>query len=377
MERGGDGGGAVLGAFAVLALAIAGFAFSFTPAAARLDAALLDREWAVLRAVAPRPAPDEIVIVGVDEASVRAVPQPVGAWNEPLGEVLVRIASAKPQAIALAVALPDRSLDGLRPGLDRALLVGLAAARRNGPFVVALSIDARTRSARPIYAPYLAVLGDQALGIDLWPRDADGVTRRFSLLVPTEDGGFPTFAGRICALLSGRCSDGLIDFALGTPFRYIPFSDVLQMRDADRVRRLFGGRIVLIGEAQRYADRIAVPFNPAAWERGGRDAPGIVVHAQALRTALLGAAPEEAARPVTVLLVALAALLLRVRRWSHLLPGAALAAAVLLALAILALRAGTFVPVAPALATLAAVLAVRATLDAFRRRRARSAPTPP
>src|SRR5690349_8659070 len=200
MERPRDGSEAVTGAFAVLALAVAGFAFSFTPLAARLDAAILDREWAVLRAVAPRPAPDDIVIVGVDEASVCAVPEPVGAWNEPLGEVLVRIASAQPRAIALTVPLPDRSLDGLRPGLDRALLVGLAAARRNGPFVVALSIDARTRAARPIYGPYLAVLGDQALGIDLWPRDADGVTRRFSLLVPTQDGGFPTFAGRLCAL---------------------------------------------------------------------------------------------------------------------------------------------------------------------------------
>jgi len=374
MERGGDGGRAVLGAFAVLAVAIAGFAFSFTPLAARWDAALLDREWAVLRAVAPRPAPDEIVIVGVDEASVHAVPQPVGAWNEPLGEVLVRIASARPQAIALAVALPDRSLDGLRPGLDRALLVGLAAARQNGPFVVAVSIDARTRSARPIFAPYLAVLGDQALGIDLWPRDADGITRRFSLLIPTEDGGFPTLAGRLCALLSGRCNDGLIHFALGAPYRYIPFSEVLQMRDADRAKRLFGGRIVLIGEAQRYSDRIAVPFNLAAWEPGGRDAPGIVVQAQALRTALLGAAPEEAARPVGVVLVALAALLVRVRRRAFLAAGAVLGAAALFAIGLASLRAGTFVPIAAALATLAGALALRIALDAASRRRRRPRP---
>ena len=364
----------MLGAFAVLAVAIAGFAFSFTPLAARWDAALLDREWAVLRAVAPRPAPDEIVIVGVDEASVHAVPQPVGAWNEPLGEVLVRIASARPQAIALAVALPDRSLDGLRPGLDRALLVGLAAARQNGPFVVAVSIDARTRSARPIFAPYLAVLGDQALGIDLWPRDADGITRRFSLLIPTEDGGFPTLAGRLCALLSGRCNDGLIHFALGAPYRYIPFSEVLQMRDADRAKRLFGGRIVLIGEAQRYSDRIAVPFNLAAWEPGGRDAPGIVVQAQALRTALLGAAPEEAARPVGVVLVALAALLVRVRRRAFLAAGAVLGAAALFAIGLASLRAGTFVPIAAALATLAGALALRIALDAASRRRRRPRP---
>jgi len=375
MERPRDGSEAVTGAFAVLALAAAGFAFSFTPLAARLDAWVLDREWALLRAAAPRPAPDDIVIVGVDEASVRAVPEPIGAWNEPLGEVLVRIASARPRAIALTIPLPDRSLDGLRPGLDRALLVGLAAARRNGPFVAALTIDARTRSARPIFPPYLAVAGEQGLGIDLWPRDADGVTRRFSLAIPTQDGGYPTLDGRLCALLSGKCNDGLIDFALGAPFRYVPFGEVLAMRDADRARALFHDRIVLIGDAQRYADRIAVPFNLASWEpAGGGDTPGIVAHAQALRTALLGAAPGEAARPFPMLLVVAAALLLGVRRSRALAAGAALGALALFAVAILALRGGTFLPVAPALATLVAALGVRVALEAGARRRGRFIP---
>lgn len=374
MERPRDGSEAVTGAFAVLALAIAGFAFSFTPLAARLDAWILDREWGVLRAAAPRPAPDDIVIVGVDEASVRAVPEPVGAWNEPLGEVLVRIASAQPRAIALTLPLPDRSLDGLRPGLDRALLVGLAAARRNGPFVAALTIDARTRSARPIFPPYLAIAGEQGLGIDLWPRDADGVTRRYSLAIPTEDGGYPTLDGRLCALLSGKCNDGLIDFALGAPFRYVPFREVLAMRDADRARALFHDRIVLIGDAQRYADRIAVPFNLASWEPAGGDTPGIVAHAQALRTALLGAAAGEAARPFSMLLVVAAALLLRLRR--PLLVAAALAfgALALFAVATFALRGGTFVPVAAALATLVAAAAVRLGLAAARRGRVRFGP---
>jgi CHASE2 domain-containing sensor protein len=293
------------------------------------------------------------------------VPQPLGVWNEPLGEVLVRIAAARPRAIALDVVLPDRSLDALRPGLDRALLVGLAAARRNGPVVAALSIDPRTRSAHPIYAPYLAVLGEDGLGIDLMPRDVDGVTRRFSLAIPTEDGGFPTFAGRVCTRLSHGCSDGLLDFALGPPLQYVPFVEVLQMRDADRARTLFGGRIVLVGAAQRYAERIAMPFQLAAWERGRGDGPGIVAQAQALRTALAGTAPRETGRPLPALLVMLAALAVLVRR-------RALAAAAgfgglvaLGALAVFALRAATYVPVGAAMVTLFAAVAV--TL-AWRRR---------
>lgn len=347
------------GAFAFLALALAGFAFSFTPWAGRLDLAILDGEWAVLRAVAPRPAPDDIVIVGVDEASVKAVPQPVGAWNQPLGEVLVRIASGHPRAIGLAIPLPDRSMDVLAPGLDRALLVGLAAARQSGPLVVALPIDPATRAARPMFDPYFAVLGRERLGIDLWPRDMDGVTRRFSLLLPTQDGGFPTFDGRLCEMLSGRCREGLIDFALGASLHYVAFAEVLAMRDAERVRRLFRDRIVLIGQAQRHEDRIGVPLNLASWEHGAADSPGIVVHAQALRTAMLGTAPEEAPRPASVLLVALASLLLLVRDRRIVAAGALTGTAALLAFATLSLHAGTFVPVGAAAVSLLAAAAIR------------------
>jgi CHASE2 domain-containing sensor protein len=357
MEEAARDGRTGAGAFAVLALALAGFAFSLGHWCDRLDLALLDREWALLRAIAPREAPEDIVIVGVDEASLRAVPQPPGAWNQPLGEVLVRIASGKPRAIGLGLALPDRSLDVLGPGLDRALLVGLAAARANGPFVVALPIDASTHAARPIYDPYYVVLGKERLGIDLWPRDDDGVTRRFSLAVPTQDGAFATFDGCLCRMLSGRCREGLIDFSLGAAYRYIPFHEVLAMRDAERVRALFRGRIALIGEAGAHSNRIAAPINLAAWEPAAPDSPAIVLHAQALRTAMLGTAPSEAPRPAAVLLLALAALLVLVRDVRLAIAGAVLGAAALFVLATASLHGGIYLPIGAALATLAAALA--------------------
>jgi CHASE2 domain-containing sensor protein len=344
------------GAFVLLALALAGFAFSLSRWCDRLDLVLLDREWAVLRAIAPRAAPEDIVIVGVDDASVKTVPQPLGAWNQPLGEVLVRIASGKPRAMALVLALPDRSLDVLGPGLDRALLVGLAAARANGPFVVALPIDASTHAARPIYDPYYAVLGKERLGIELWPRDDDGITRRFSLAIPTQDGGFPTLDGRMCQVLHGRCRDGLIDFSLGAGYQYVPFREVLEMRDAERVQRLFRDRIVLIGDARTHSDRIAAPVDLAAWEPPGRESPGIVLHAQALRTAMLGTAPSEAPRPAAVLLLALAALLALVRDARIAFAAAAVGALALLALGTASLHAGVFLPIGAALATLLAAL---------------------
>jgi CHASE2 domain-containing sensor protein len=351
--------------FAVAALALAGFLFCLTPVAVRLDDALLDVEWSLLRKFASRPAPDDILIVGVDEASVRSIDAPPGLWHEPIGLALAAIASARPRAIGIDLALPERSYESFHPGLDRALLDAMIAARRNGIVVAALSIDPRTRAARPIDAPILAILGEEGLGIGLLGRDGDGVTRRFSIAIPTQDGAFPTLAGRLCRALSRRCTDGLIDYALGPAFKYVPLHTLLGRTDPVYLSKLFRDRVVLIGDV-RLGDRIAVPINLAGWEEGGHLSPSVVVHAQSLRTALADA-PEEASRPLRVLLAALAALIVLARR-------AALAAVAAIFIGITALcastallRAGLFVPVGGVLATLALGVAVAALRSRFGR----------
>jgi CHASE2 domain-containing sensor protein len=364
-----DGGRAALRAFGVTAVALAGLLFSLTPAATSLDDGLLDREWRLLRQFAPHSAPDDIIVVGIDPASVGAITEPPPMWHEPLGAALAKIASAKPRAIGLDFPLPERSYESIRAGLDRALFVGLAAAAENGPFVAVLNIDARTRSARRIHTPFLALLGDARLSVGLLARDGDGVTRRFSLLIPTEDGGFPTLAGRLCHALSQRCSDGLIDYSLGPQFRYIPFSSVLEMRDPAALARAFRDRIVLIGETQPYTDRIEVPFNMAGWEPAARDSPAIVVHAQALRTAILGAAPDEASRPLVVMLLSVASLLVLVRDWRLAFLCATIAAVAVLVAALVSLHGGLYVPMASVLFTLAVAWIARVALTWRDRRR--------
>ena len=353
-------------AFAVAAVALAGLAFTLTTPAERLDNHLLDLQWAMLTRFDRVAAPADIVIVGIDDRTSSTIAAPPGLWHESIGMALVRIASAKPRAIGIDLPLPERSYDSTRPGLDRALLVGLAAARENGPLVASLSIDARTRGVRPIHPPFLALLGEERLGIGLLAHDIDGVTRRFSLAVPTEDGAFPTFAGRLCRALSRGCSDGLLNYALGPHFGYVPLQRVLATHDVAQLQGLFKDRVVLLGEIQRFANRIQVPVNFAGWEQGGAESPAVVVHAQALRTALLHAAPREASRPVSVLLVALAALLVLMSDWRHSLVAGMLAAAVLFVLAVVALRGGIFIPAAGALATLALAWGARALLAASR-----------
>ena len=359
MQRHDDAGPAMRG-LAVAAIALAGFFFSLTPAAGRLDGALLDLAWRTLRKFDTRPAPDDIVIVGIDEATIAAIPEPPALWHASLGKALSKIAATKPRAIALAFPLPDRSYDAVKPGLDRALFDGLATAVEAGPFVAALAVDARTRAARTIHTPYLALLGESRLGLDLTARDADGVARRFTLAIPTEDGGFPTLQGRLCRQLGKDCAEGLVDYALGKPYTYVPLQNLLAMEDETLQRRLFRDRIVLLGEARAFHDRVDVPLNLAAWEVAAPHSPGIVVQAQTLRTALAGAAPREVSRPLVVLLLSLGALVFLVRD-PRMAGVTALLAAVGAAVGgIAALRTGAFLPLAAILATIALALLARA-----------------
>jgi adenylate cyclase len=106
-----DEGRSAMRALAVAAVALAGFFFSLTPLAERADGALLDHAWRTLRKFDTRPAPDDIVIVGIDEATIRAIPEPPSLWHAALGAALAKLAGARPRAIAQAFPQPERSND--------------------------------------------------------------------------------------------------------------------------------------------------------------------------------------------------------------------------------------------------------------------------
>lgn len=349
-------------AIALAAIALAGFLFSLTPAAERADNFFLDAQWRLLRKLEVRPAADEVILVGIDEASLAALPEPPPLWHEALGRALARVASAGPRAIAFDLPLPDKSFDGVRKGLDQALFAGLAEAARTGPLVAVLGIDPGTREARRIHTPFLALLGEKRLGLGLAATDPDGIARRFTLLVPTEDGGFPTITGRLCRELGRTCAEGLIDYGLGEPILAVPLKNVLTMTDEALFARLFRGKVVFFGQTQRFVDRVAVPWNLAAWESGGADSPGVLVHAQTLRTAL-ARAPTEASRPMMLVLATLSALLFLGRRWKLLSVTLLLVALGAFAGSTALLRAGHHVPLGAVGFTLLAAWAARVFVE--------------
>ena len=166
MDEPDDGGRAILRAVAVAAVALAGLALLAHPARhAPRRRRCSTRAGGSCASFDARPAPDDIIIVGIDPATVNAIPEPPGLWHEPLAARWRASPPRSPRAIALDFPLPERSYDGVQPGLDRALFAGLATRGRGRPVRRRRSPSTRARARRArIHTPFLALLGESAAG---------------------------------------------------------------------------------------------------------------------------------------------------------------------------------------------------------------------
>jgi class 3 adenylate cyclase len=205
--------------------------------------------------------------------------------------------------IALDIVLPDRSYDAIRPGLDAALVEGLSVAKRAAPLVVGLALDTGG-TPRPVDPLLLATLGESSLGLAYALADADGTARRFAPGLAASRLGLPGLAERVVEALGGLPRSGLIDFACGEPFDYVPMGAVLGWSaepGLESARAAFSGKVVLVGSVLPDTDRIRQPLSLAAWEPGSPAPPGVVLQAQTVRAlrsdcllAELGAGPLAA-----------------------------------------------------------------------------------
>lgn len=294
-----------VGAVVVAALA--------APLVARLDLAGFDAEVALVRALRGQTpgVADPIALVGIDDATLAAVgePLPVSLIHAQLGRALELLASAAPRLIVLDIALPQGSVESLRPGYDAALMSGLIAAREASRLVATLTNEANGRAIAP-YPPLMAAAGEDAFGFALYPVDADNVVRRFD---PAVTGGAPSLLGRIAARLALAprvARPGWIDFTHGSALAYTPLADVVRRAaDGAYLRERFAGKVVLVGSVLPYVDRVPQPVNLASWEPAAAAPPGVVLNAQAVRT-ILGAGLIRPAPPVAAWAMILALALL-------------------------------------------------------------------
>lgn len=399
--------GRAAGAIPALAgLLLAIWLAELTPLGDSLDRAAFDAQARIARSLRdPAGAAGEgaqVVIVGIDDASLDALGVPLAMIHASLGGALEAIAAAEPRIVGVDLALPAQSFDPLAPGLDRALMAGLLALRRHGGVVLALDSDAAGRLRVPALAMLAAAGGPRAFGLPLFPIDCDGIVRRFdpdpgwqaaahgcdgrSRKRPSQappapgagaEGAPPTFAGRIAwrlgreALLS---RGGWIDFTRGAAFDYVGLREVIdwgRRADAEQLRRHFGGKVVLVGSVLPHLDRMRLPVALAGWNPPDAGVPGLVVNAQVLRNALgpglLLPAPALAGWLAAAMLAALALVArpgLRAALWVA-------GVAALLAGGLALHAAGWFLGPSQALLAGTCAVALRSASDGVRDRRER------
>lgn len=252
------------------------------------DLRLLDLQFSVLRDWQPRPVTVDVAVVGIDEDTVRALPEPMALWHPHLARFLTALVAARPAAVGLDIVLPERSYDAVVAGHDGILLRGLLEARRAYPVVLAQTVDP-TGTPRAIHRPFLAAAGDGATGYALLATDSDGVVRRFDERLGTGGEPVATLAGQLARRLGVEPGSGLIDYGRGRVFDYVPLQQVLAWADAGdqaALERAFRGRPVLLGVVLPYEDRQRLPVQLASWEEAGTGVPGVLLHAQVLRSLL-------------------------------------------------------------------------------------------
>jgi len=296
-------------AFFLIALIATGVQHS--EAVATLNGKVLDAAFTFLRAVSPKPAARDAVVIGIDVDDLRAFSEPRDFWHPNYGRLLAALGQAKPAVVGLDIVLPERSYQHMIPGLDQALLKGLLAIRGQSPVVLARTVDDFS-NFREIFAPYVAVAGADSVGSVVVCRDDDDVIRRFDefLCDAKAREAIPSLAGVMAKRLGVEQPwRGFINYRIGAGIQYLPFREVLRQAEQapDELRAAVGGRPVLVGFALPFEDRRTVPVDLAAWEPGNRSVPGVLVHAQVLRSMLNGGLLQPVRDSIVSLLAFLAA----------------------------------------------------------------------
>ncbi len=266
-----------------------GLLLAYSRAPVWLDQKILDWQFQTLRKHYPRPVQNDAVVVGIDEDAFKALREPFALWHPHLGKFLHAMAQAKPAVLGMDIVLPDRSYHFLVPKYDQPLLQGLMAAKADTPLFLAQTVD-ENGQLRNIFPPYVSVAGKDSLASVMVCLDDDGVSRRFDRATcPTLELN-ATLAEKMAARMGAHHAEhGLVDFAIGDDFTYIPFTQVLvwfDQQDEQRLASAFRDRPVLLGVILPFLDRLTLPVPLMQKEPLNLRAPGVLLHAQALRSLL-------------------------------------------------------------------------------------------
>ena len=339
-----------------------------------------DLQMRALRELRPRPLAEDVVLVGIDDATEEAFPEPIALWHRHHARAYHALARAKPKAVGVDIVLPERSFDAIVPGSDLALMRGLLDLKRSTALVFVQTVNTRGALV-PVQPNFGGIISPDNLGVDQQLRDPDSVSRAFSerRISLTKDPA-PTFAGQLLRAMGHAVQEGYIDYSLGAPIEYVPLHELVAM-DAARVEKKFGGRVVLVGSLISTTDRWRLPVTllkrdpGAAIEEGNPEAsgrlvylqPGVLVHLQVLRNHFASGLLRPVPDPVKWLLLALAmlAVLVSARPLTVIALAVAVPAALAAASAAAILATQLLLPIAFMIAAFWIALIARGVFDAM------------
>ncbi|MDD4928541.1 MAG: adenylate/guanylate cyclase domain-containing protein [Gallionella sp.] len=291
---------------------LVGIALQYVKVIDVLDRAMLDGQFFQLRQLHRQPVQNDVVIVGIDEATFAAFREPFVLWHPHFGKLFQALAAAHPSLVGLDVVLPERSYHFLIPRYDQPLLQGLAQLKSQSSVLLGRSVDG-DGNFRKIFPPYVSVAGSDSLASVMVCLDNDGIARRFEENLCVENTPVRTLAGRMAELqgLGQKKLKGLVDFSVGDTFSYVSFLDVLswyEKGDISKLTRTFSGKPVLVGVILPYTDRLVFPVPMASWEPMQTTLPGVLFHAQVYRSLQSHGLIQEVPRSVPLALSLVAAL---------------------------------------------------------------------
>lgn len=288
-----------------------GLSLSWFNTHAWLDQKVLDWQFKVLREHFPKPVQNDVVVVSIDENAFKMLREPFALWHPHLGKFLRAMALAKPAVLGLDIVLPDRSYHFLIPQYDQPLLQGLMVTRSTIPLFLAQTLDENGKF-RNIFPPYVSIAGKESMASAMVCLDNDGVARRLDpLTCPTLELN-ATLAEKMAAQMGSRQNGyGLIDFSIGDAFSYVTFTQVLAWLDQQDEKHLvaaFHNKPVLLGVNLPFVDRLNMPVPLVQDEPMNFRVPGVLLHAQTLRSMLSNGLIHPLPKVHVLLLTAMATL---------------------------------------------------------------------
>src|SRR5260370_11281805 len=185
---------------AYLAVLAAALATALWRLPAALDFKLMDAQQRFLREHYPRPAANDVVLVGLDEAFLESVREPVALLHPHLARFLAAMTLAQPAVVGLDIVLPQRSLRFLAPvetpdtNYDLILVRAFLQAKQRFPVVLAKTWDTAAGNFRRILVDY--GVAARYPGKSPVPGEAD--PRASVLVCPTADGIVRRFPQSLC-----------------------------------------------------------------------------------------------------------------------------------------------------------------------------------